>query len=389
MGMPHYSALFSTGSAASPPASFYVPYKGVKKWSWETYWLVGGFFFLDHLPVFWRHPDPRTCVGVLQRASRRPTLGWTYLFRGALGHRRPDLRACDALSRHVPRHGRGARYCAALRHLLPPILKTVHARRFRWPNRSWRSLRARPGKSRLLGVVGLSGGHLDRRSCRRHQGEGNAGCGRRKKRSRVRLQKGHPGRHVLRHHERLFQLRSHCRQNRSAEASVAPGPTDSGPVCRSLIVVMFGGFTTNFIWCVAPQHQEPQSATNTSAIPINAIRRMARVSDSIETRHRCTLRGGGQAVVAAHSQTPRLRSRDAPRRRVRLRFAAAISSSPALAGTTWYFQFFFYSMGADGDGAKIRLRLVDPPHGEHHHLSARCGVGFSRSGRAPARRPTA
>ena len=24
--------------------SFYVPYKGVKKWSWETYWLVGGFF---------------------------------------------------------------------------------------------------------------------------------------------------------------------------------------------------------------------------------------------------------------------------------------------------------------------------------------------------------
>ena len=23
--------------------SFYVPYKGVKRWSWETYWLVGGF----------------------------------------------------------------------------------------------------------------------------------------------------------------------------------------------------------------------------------------------------------------------------------------------------------------------------------------------------------
>jgi hypothetical protein len=24
--------------------SFYVPYRGVKRWSWETYWLVGGFF---------------------------------------------------------------------------------------------------------------------------------------------------------------------------------------------------------------------------------------------------------------------------------------------------------------------------------------------------------
>src|SRR2546423_12006172 len=25
-------------------ASFYVPYRGVKHWAWETYWLVGGFF---------------------------------------------------------------------------------------------------------------------------------------------------------------------------------------------------------------------------------------------------------------------------------------------------------------------------------------------------------
>src|SRR5512137_190593 len=25
-------------------ASFYIPYRGVKRWSWETYWLAGGFF---------------------------------------------------------------------------------------------------------------------------------------------------------------------------------------------------------------------------------------------------------------------------------------------------------------------------------------------------------
>src|SRR5260221_14349753 len=24
--------------------SFYVPFRGVKHWAWETYWLVGGFF---------------------------------------------------------------------------------------------------------------------------------------------------------------------------------------------------------------------------------------------------------------------------------------------------------------------------------------------------------
>lgn len=34
--------LHSIGGLAA--ASFYIPYKGVKKWKWETYWLVGGFF---------------------------------------------------------------------------------------------------------------------------------------------------------------------------------------------------------------------------------------------------------------------------------------------------------------------------------------------------------
>ena len=34
--------LHMIGGLAS--ASFYIPYGRVKKWSWETYWLVGGFF---------------------------------------------------------------------------------------------------------------------------------------------------------------------------------------------------------------------------------------------------------------------------------------------------------------------------------------------------------
>ena len=38
-----WSRLARLGGLAS--GSFYVPYKGVKKWSWETYWLVGGFFW--------------------------------------------------------------------------------------------------------------------------------------------------------------------------------------------------------------------------------------------------------------------------------------------------------------------------------------------------------
>jgi L-rhamnose-H+ transport protein len=34
--------LHAVGGLAS--ASFYIPFRGVKGWAWETYWLVGGFF---------------------------------------------------------------------------------------------------------------------------------------------------------------------------------------------------------------------------------------------------------------------------------------------------------------------------------------------------------
>src|SRR3984893_3738238 len=34
--------LHAVGGLAS--ASFYIPFRGVKNWAWETYWLVGGFF---------------------------------------------------------------------------------------------------------------------------------------------------------------------------------------------------------------------------------------------------------------------------------------------------------------------------------------------------------
>src|SRR2546430_4221056 len=35
--------------------SFYVPYRGVRRWSWETYWLVGGFFSWIIAPWFLGH----------------------------------------------------------------------------------------------------------------------------------------------------------------------------------------------------------------------------------------------------------------------------------------------------------------------------------------------
>ena len=63
--------------------SFYVPYKGVKKWSWETYWLVGGFFSWIICPWLFATLMTKDVVGVIQ-GQASSTLGWTYLF-GEIG----------------------------------------------------------------------------------------------------------------------------------------------------------------------------------------------------------------------------------------------------------------------------------------------------------------
>ncbi len=63
-------------------ASFYVPYKQVRRWSWEIFWLVGGLFSWVIAP--WIFAALRTCdlLGVLG-AAPRTTLFWCY-FWGAM-----------------------------------------------------------------------------------------------------------------------------------------------------------------------------------------------------------------------------------------------------------------------------------------------------------------
>ena len=50
--------------------SFYVPYRGVKVWSWETYWLVGGFFSWIIAPWVLGYFMTRDLPQVLSRSLR-------------------------------------------------------------------------------------------------------------------------------------------------------------------------------------------------------------------------------------------------------------------------------------------------------------------------------
>jgi L-rhamnose-H+ transport protein len=119
--------------------------------------------------------------------------------------------------------------------------------------------------------------------------------------------------------------------NPIGEASRAAGTTVLWSGLPKLVVVLLGGFTTNFIWCVMLNIKNGTGYQYfCSAIrPEHSQAANARLADSTES-------GGTGVAVQTMAAT-----------------AVAVEHAPmlrnfffsALAGTTWYFQFFFYTMG--------------------------------------------
>ena len=57
--------------------SFYVPFRAVRKWSWETYWLVGGVFSWIIVPWLLGSTISSDLVGVLHETPGTPSGGFT------------------------------------------------------------------------------------------------------------------------------------------------------------------------------------------------------------------------------------------------------------------------------------------------------------------------
>ena len=69
--------LHALGGFAS--GSFYLPYKKVKGWSWESYWLVGGIISWVFAPWIMGSLTVHNLLGVLRQADSA-TLLWTYMW---------------------------------------------------------------------------------------------------------------------------------------------------------------------------------------------------------------------------------------------------------------------------------------------------------------------
>src|SRR5215467_13728137 len=59
--------------------SFYVPYKGVKRWAWETYWLAGGFFSWFIAPWIFALFLTKDLLAVLHEAPAS-AIFWAFFF---------------------------------------------------------------------------------------------------------------------------------------------------------------------------------------------------------------------------------------------------------------------------------------------------------------------
>jgi L-rhamnose-H+ transport protein len=300
--------------------SFYVPFRRVKIWAWETYWLVGGFFSWIIVPWILAMWITNDLVRVLQEAPGQ-SLVWAYAFGVLWGlggltfgltmrYLGMSLGMAVALG-----------YTAAFGTLIPPIFRGQFATQV---------LGSNSGLTILAGVAICLLGIVF---------AGAAGMSKEKEMSEVQkrasikefnLKKG-----------LLVATFSGVMSSCFAYGLAAGDPIKAitlrhgTPVLWQglpvLVVVLLGGFTTNFVWCVILNVQNRtgyQYFTSEVRGPVPA-RHVEPILENVTEVPAEKMAELGRIEAPGLSKAPMLSN----------------YFFSALAGTTWYFQFFFYSMG--------------------------------------------
>ena len=313
-------------------ASFYIPYRAVQRWSWETYWLVGGLFswiLAPSLLGFLLVPD---LYGHIADAPRSSVL-WCYFFGvlwgiGGITFGLTMRYLGIALGMAV-----ALGFCAAFGTLMPPIFAGDFGRLLTTIS----GLVVLAGVGACLLGIGLNGA-----AGLSKEGELSA----EEKAAAVKEFNFRKGMVVA----TFAGIMSACFAYGLAagrpigEITLAALQTSGGsPLWQNLpilVVVLWGGFTTNFIWCVILNIRNRSTHQYLNANPAHTAEMGAAegmmMSDAPEI--------AANREAASHGMGGAARPADpAPLLRNYLLCA--------LAGFTWYLQFFFYSMGETKMGA--------------------------------------
>jgi len=303
--------------------SFYVPYKGVRKWSWETYWLVGGFFSWIICPWFLASLLTKNLFGVLGQ-QEFTTLWWTYFFGAMWGFGGLTFGLTMRYLGMSLGMGVALGYCAAFGTLVPPVAKVFMPGLKSVESSIVEIARTTAGQVILTGVVvcliGIGVAALAGLTKEREMPEAE----KKKAIAEFNFTKG-----LL--VATFSGIMSACFSfaltagNPIGEASRAAGTDAIWSGLPKLVVVLAGGFTTNFIWCVM----------------LNIKNRSGYQYFASHIRPEHAHHGGTNSGEATPAQTAGAQV-----------FATDLKIPvlgnylfSALAGTCWYFQFFFYSMG--------------------------------------------
>lgn len=298
-------------------ASFYVPYRQVRGWSWETYWLTGGIVSWIIAPWALAGLLTHDLIPVLRGAPVSAII-WAYSFGVLWGlggltfgltmrYLGLSLGMAVALG-----------YTAVFGTLVPPI----------FDHQFGQLLTQRSGIVILVGVgicvlgilfAGAAGISKERELSREQQlasirefnlklGLGVATfCGVMSSCFAFGLRAGNP----------------------IKELTLAHGTSTMWQGLPVLVVVLAGGFTTNFVWC-AILNVRNRSYGEYLRIPAGA--------DARDSREHPRLENATDAAATEMAHELAEGQRKAPSMSWNYFFSA-------LAGLTWYMQFFFYTMG--------------------------------------------
>jgi L-rhamnose-H+ transport protein len=301
-------------------ASFYVPYRGIRRWSWETYWLVGGFFSWLIAPWLLASLMTRDLWQVLSETPAR-TIFWVIFFGLLWG--------IGGLTFGLTMRYLGLSLgmavvlglCAAFGTLMPPVFSGVF----------FTQVLGTPS-----GIVILTGVFICLLGI---AAAGIAGILKERKMSPAEKKA------VIKE----FDLRKGlgvATLSGVMSACFAYGLAAGSPIkaltlqhgtatlwqgLPVLVVVLIGGFTTNFLWCISLNIRNKTGfeyfTSNPEYYPATTDRL------TLET----ATDAPGREVVEHIRSEATTDQRSVPM--LENYFLCA------LAGTTWYFQFFFYTMG--------------------------------------------
>ena len=312
-------------------ASFYIPYRQVRRWSWETYWLVGGFFSWIIMPTLMAAllvPD----LGDVLRSAPDSTRFWAYFFGalwgvGGLTFGLTMRYLGIALGMAV-----ALGYTAIFGTLVPPIFHGTLGH----------TLGSTSGKFVLLGVLvsvlgiavaGMAGMSKERELTSEQKlstiGEFHFGKG-----MLIATFSG------IMSSCFAFGLDAGSPISAAAKAHLlAQGGSDIWSGLPTLIVVLLGGFTTNFLWCLGlnARNKSGGEYLGRASAPTDPPAGDGAAAEVAATE---AVEPWDASGVSAGTATLGERTGQA----VSVPLAANYVFA-ALAGIIWYLQFFFYTMG--------------------------------------------